>query len=259
MNDVRISAEYDVNTADARTMLAVLLWSVMLFPHDEDKQSEFQGGLVGKGFEALIPELSHEDVAEIGLPLVFDLGKAAASFDTSADATLRTVKLTATRGAPAMLPGEIAGDVLLLALLAWTQGKKTGRTAIYKAIAGTSDRSGSIRTLQMIWRDYGSVAHLWAAFLVTGGIPEDREGLINFLSFAEFLRRWATTYFPDRAKEPIMDPATARSISGDSLRAVDLPLAFLKPSNEVLERLNLSKPCGTVTFTSERLLFTCDD
>jgi hypothetical protein len=90
-----------------------------------------------------------------------------------------------------MLPGEIAGDILLLALLAWAQDKKTGRTAIYKAIAGKNDRGGSVRTLIKIWRDYGSVAHLWAAFLLVGRIPEDQGGLIHFLSFAEFLRRWA--------------------------------------------------------------------
>jgi hypothetical protein len=258
MNNGKISARYDASNAEDRTILVVLVWSVMLFPDDEKKRGEFQDGLLGNAFETVVPELSSKDIAAIGAPFIFDLAKAATSFDTNLDESLRAIKLSATRGAPAMLPGKIAGNIVLLALLAWAQDKRTGLTAIYKAIAGKDDRGGSVRTLQKVWRDYGPVAHLWAAFLATGGIPDDDEKLVRFLSFAEFLRRWATTYVPDRANEPIMDPTTAVQISGDSLQAVDLPLASLEPSNEVLKRLNLSKPSGTVTFTSERVAFTCE-
>lgn len=129
--------------------------------------------------------------------MAFASGRAAGEWDDSITIALRSVKLMAAPGPPSIFPGEFAATMLLLPLAAYAQGRKIGRNAVYKAVSG--NRTGSRRSLQKIWKNYEAVAHLWAAFLVSGDVPSDEEGLITFLSFAELLRRWASTYFPDRA------------------------------------------------------------
>jgi hypothetical protein len=202
-----------------------------------------------------MPELDRENLFTIDPIMASAGGRAAAGWDSSIALALRSVKLMSAQGAPRIFPGEFAATMLLLPLAAYAQGRKIGRNAVYKAVSG--NHTGSHRSLQKIWKNYEAVAHLWAAFLVSGGVPSDEEGLITFLSFAELLRRWASTYYPDQARDTLQSTDAWR-LSDDFARPVELPLKSLGISEKTLKLLDLKEPTQTACFTSRYLVFASE-
>ena len=86
-----------------------------------------------------------------------------------------------------------------------------GRRAAYRVLtAWLADRNGmqgaKERNLQQIWQKYQSVAHLWATRHLVGMFPMTSDDLICFISLAEFIRCRAEAHWPDRAREPLLDP-----------------------------------------------------
>jgi hypothetical protein len=126
---------------------------------------------------------------------------------------------------------------ILTLFVAYTQNKSgIVKNKIQEASNITPDSSARI------WRAYGCVAHFWAAYMVSDGVFSSHEDeAINFLSFAEFMRRFATTYRPDRGP-PIIDPAKSIAATGEFIRPVELDLSTLEFSAHFLEKLGLSLP-----------------
>lgn len=234
----------------------VQIMSLMLYP--QDAEMELVNRMLGAALAEVMPELDREDLFSIDPIMACASGRAAAWWDNFIATPLRRTKLIDVRETPSIHPGEFAATMLLLPLAAYAQGVKIGRNAVYKAFIGDrADSSGSRRSLQKIWKNYEAAAHLWAAFLISGGVPSDRYGLITFLSFAELLRRWASTYYPNRATNPLQSP-DAWCLSGDFVRPVELPLKSLGISQKTLGLLNLKEPTQTACFTRERVAFTSE-
>lgn len=252
----RVKIEYDPN-GEGPGFLQVEMetWALMLYPQDIEKRLEFVDCLLGKALAEVMPELDREDLSTIDPIMALAAGMAAGVWDNFIATAPRQTKLMAASGVPSIFPGEFAATMLLLPLAAYAQGRKIGRNEVYKAVSGNC--TGSHRSLQMIWKKYEAVAHLWAGFLVSGGVPLDEEGLITFLSFAELLRRWASTYVPDRARDTLQSPDAWR-LSDDFARPVELPLKSLGISKETLKLLNLKEPTQTACFTTEHLFFTSE-
>jgi hypothetical protein len=65
-----------------------------------------------------------------------------------------------------------------------------------------------------------------------------------FLSFAELLRRWATSYIPPRATDSLLGKE-ATPIVGDIYQCVEFSLEIIEISPSVLDALGLKAPSGT--------------
>lgn len=235
-------------------VLTTEIRSMMLFPNDNDA-SKFLDALYAKAFIELIPELSTEEKREISVEIGIGAGLRARDYDEIAERGL-TLRSLQSIGLD-IFPGKFVGDAILLIFAAFCQNKMIGVGKIYRCYK--SNKNGNIeKTLSDIWSKYKNVAHLWAAFLICDGIPNDPVGLLNFISFAELLRRWAVKYKPERARETLLSEDDAVSLFPEIVVPVELPMASLEPSAFVLETLGISPPFGKVYFTAERLLFTSE-
>ncbi len=236
--------------ADGLCLPFVEIWALMLFP-DDTKRKRFIDAWYGKALMDLFPELSSVEKRFFSREFCIQNAIDSSFFDTISEEGLKSQRLQASR--IDLFPGEFVGDVLLLLICARSQNKKIGRKAVFRAYSH-GGYGNSERTLKEIWDKYKSVAHFWAAFLVCGEVPIEPEKLIDFLSFAELLRRFGVSYVPERGRETLLD-GDAVQIDPKLVVPVEFPLSALQPSIQVLEILGISPPSGTARFRMDRILF----
>jgi hypothetical protein len=113
----------------------ILIWSLMLYPQDIEKRSEFVNGFFGKALAEAMRELDQEALSTIDPIMALECGMAAGVWDNFLATSPRQTKLMAALGATSIDHGEFAAAMLLLPLAAYAQDRKIGRNAVYKAVS----------------------------------------------------------------------------------------------------------------------------
>ena len=118
--------------------------------------------------------------------------------------------------------GLIAAHVILIPLVMHFQhSKSVGRTAAYRVLTewlGARNQMVGVneRSLQRIWDKYQSVAHLWAAFVLSDEkLSTTADELVVFLSLAEGIRCWGEQYRPAHSGEPLLDGRVTWTVPAD--------------------------------------------
>lgn len=139
-----------------------------------------------------------------------------------------------------MWRGPVAGYVLMLTLAKAEAGEK--RTGVHMALSdlqtalekrlGWGNGAG-ISELKTTWRDFRSVAHLWAAqnMCPMGDLFYDPPLFLKWIARAEDLRRRGEAFRPPNAKAPVLDPGTTWRMP-DELKLP--PVTVLLPSVDTM-------------------------
>ena len=185
---------------------------------------------------SFLDALGEDDHGDEPLPasLVTWALRAAPSFSEHCADALRARAHSPAKVASgaSMHGGLIAAHVILIPLVMHFQhSKSVGRTAAYRVLTewlGARNQMVGVneRSLQRIWDKYQSVAHLWAAFVLSDEkLSTTADELVVFLSLAEGIRCWGESNIVRRipasrflmAGLPGQSPPTFRSLASSTI------------------------------------------
>jgi hypothetical protein len=240
-----------------RPPLRSFVLAAMHFPKDAERRQLFIDAMIGEAFGMVIAAQTVGEVAD-RIPTVdaFQLGKYAERWPEVMADGLKLVRKVKGDKSEGTLPGEFAGTMILLPLLASCQGHRIGRNAVYKAWGG--DKDGAKRALQILWKDYSPVAHFWATFLIIHGIPDEESGFYTFLCIAEYFRLWGIKYHPERADEAIQSGNTI-SVKPDNMTSMEFSLSSISIADSFLGQIGMPPPSVRLRLTSEGVFFASEN
>jgi hypothetical protein len=217
----------------------------------------FIDAMVGEAFGKVIAaQAAGEIPAGVSTSDAFRLGRYAERWPEVQVDGLKLVRKVKGDKSEGTFPGEFAGTMILLPLLASCQGHRIGRNAVYKAWGGDTD--GAKRALQILWKDYSPVAHFWAAFLILHDIPDEESKFYTFLCIAEYFRLWGIKYHPERADEAIQSGNTI-GVKPDNITSMELNLSSISIADSLLGQIGMAPPSGRLRFTSEGVFFASEN
>lgn len=109
--------------------------------------------------------------------------------------------------------GEIAGEILLLAMNAEAHGRKVSKKLAFEILHGVAAKKlvgAASRNLEDIWKRFSPVAHFWAAHIARrSSVMEfaSRDAYLVFLATAEHIRVFGENHKKESSK-PLLDAAT---------------------------------------------------
>jgi hypothetical protein len=107
---------------------------------------------------------------------------------------------------------------------------------IERSVVGNDMIGLSPKNLQKTWQKFQSVSHLWAAFIYFGKWPDNAVEIVEFVSIAEFLRKWGQAYTPYRAANPFLDSRVMWKMPHNSrLFDVEVDLSKMEVSDWLIE------------------------
>ena len=193
----------------AEEISSLYLRGIMLFPKAEEDAQAFVRSAFKFGCADYL--LDPSTGARSTITEMMKAADDAESFERKcADALQYAVR--SANGKQGLHGGMIAGFVLLIPLVVAAKTKRmVGRKAAFRVLEAWLSKEHRMigakgRNLTKLWQQYQSAAHLWAAHLALCDFPADGKGLVHFMATAEFMRTSAEAHWPERAREPLLDP-----------------------------------------------------
>lgn len=200
------------------------LIALMFFPEDTRRRAELLKALKAARLRQVLQEHKEGLFRDLRLPLdlSLEMQDQAVTFKDLQEEMAQPLA-RGSKGVPG--PGHggpIAGDTLLMPLVAWRKlGRRISRGAAYRVFGGLIPTGASERMLQLNWMKYRAAAHVWAAARLAPGLMFNPEGLAEFVAIAQQIRIDAAEYVPPHEREPLLPLDVSANLDFIDLKGAD--------------------------------------